>query len=97
MSGIRKLHAIRALVRPDQRDSYLSRWDIYRRAAAEAGARVWLFEDEVLAGRFLEFTEYTAAKGMLAALERAESEAELTRQCVRREGGDIVYYEVTAG
>ena len=42
----------------------------------------------------MEFTEYTAAMGMVAALERAVQEAELGRVCVRREGDDIIYYEV---
>lgn len=95
MASIRKLHAVRAIVRPDRRSEYLACWESYSRAAGEAGARVWLFEDEVLPGRFLEFTEYQAAKGRVAALERAVQMANLARACVRREGEDIIYYEVT--
>lgn len=94
MTGLRKLQAIRALVRPDQREDYLACWESYARAVKEAGARTWLFEDEVLPGRFLEFTEYRAAKGMVASLGRAAREAGLARRCVRRAGGDIIYYEV---
>ncbi|UCC48544.1 MAG: hypothetical protein JSV41_13980 [Gemmatimonadota bacterium] len=95
MPGVRKLRAVRAIVRPDRRDEYLGCWRRYASAADAAGARVQLFEDQVLPGRFLELTEHEAAQGMELALERAVQEAELRRSCVRREGDDVLYREVT--
>jgi hypothetical protein len=94
MPGIRKLKAVRALVRPDQRDGYLERWAQYAGVAKALGARVWLFEDQMLPGRFLEFTEHQAAKGMEGKLEAALVEADVRRICLRREGDDVLYREV---
>ena len=97
MPGIRKLHGVQAIVRPDRRNEYLDCWKVYAGEAEAAGARVWLFEDEVLPGRFFEFTEYRARKGMVASLRRAVQEAGLSQRCVRREGDDLIYREVDAG
>lgn len=94
MAGIRKLRAVRALVRPDLREDYLERWKGYSEAAKAAGAEVWLFEDQLLPGRFLEFTEHIAAEGMEDTLAVAFREAGLTGPCVRRVGDDILYREV---
>jgi hypothetical protein len=94
MPGIRKLKAISAIVRPDLRDEYLERWGSYSQAAKAAGAQVWLFEDQALPGRFLEFTEHQAAEGMEAVLDSASERAELRRSCVRRGGDDVLYREV---
>jgi hypothetical protein len=95
MSGIRKLKAVRAIVRPDMRDEYLESWKDYVRSAKAAGAKVLLFEDQVLPGRFLELTEHIAAKGMEGALEAAFAKAQLRRCCVRRDGDDVLYREVS--
>ncbi len=97
MAGIRKLRAVRALVRPDQRDDYLERWKDYAQVAKAAGAHVRLFEDQMLPGRFLEFTEHMAAEGMEGKLEVAAGRAEFRRLCVRREGDDVLYREVEVG
>jgi hypothetical protein len=94
MSGIRKLKAVRAVVRPDKRDDYLKRWKTYAGAAKAAGAQVWLCEDQVLPGRFLEFTEHKAAAGMEGVLEGAFREADVKGACVRREGDEVLYREV---
>ena len=94
MPGIRKLRAIRAIVRPDLRDEYLERWNKYAQAAKAAGAQVWLFEDQALPGRFIEFTEHQAAEGMEAILDSVVERADLRRSCVRREGDDVLYREV---
>ena len=96
MSGVRKLKAVRALVRPDLREEYLELWKGYAEKAKATGARVWLFEDQMLPGRFLEFTEHIAAQGMEDSLANAFREAGLTRPCVRREGDDVLYREVVA-
>ena len=95
MPEIRKLKAVRALIRPDQRDEYLERWTGYAGAAKATGAHVWLFEDQMLPGRFLEFTEHMAAEGMEGKLEAALGEAEVRRACIRREGDDVLYREVS--
>ncbi len=94
MFGVRKLKAVRALVRPELREEYLELWKGYASAAKSTGAQVWLFEDQMLPGRFLEFTEHVAAPGMEDALAKAFREAGLRRQCVRREGDDVLYREV---
>ena len=94
MPEIRKLKAVRAVVRPDRRDEYLNRWARYAATAKAAGAQVWLFEDQTLPGRFLEFTEHMAAKGMEGKLEEAVVQAQMRRSCVRREGDDVLYREV---
>jgi hypothetical protein len=94
MSGIRRLKAVRAIVRPDKRDDYLERWKKYAEAAKAAGARVRLFEDQVLPGRYFEFTEHQAAEGMEGKLRAAYREADVKRACVRREGDDVLYREV---
>ena len=97
MSGIRKLKAVRAVVRPDKRDDYLERWKTYADAAKGAGAQVWLFEDQVLPGRFFEFTEHKAAEGMEGKMEAAFREAGVKGVCVRREGDEALYREVGFG
>ena len=94
MSGIRKLRAVRAIVRPDKRDDYLERWKAYAGAVEAAGARARLLEDQVLPGRYLELTEHEAAEGMEGRLEAASERAELRQACVRREGEDVLYREV---
>jgi hypothetical protein len=94
MPGIRKLKAIRAIVRPDLRDEYLERWSNYAQAAKAAGVQVWLFEDQALPGRFIEFTEHQAAEGMEAVLDSVVERVDLRRSCVRREGDDVLYREV---
>lgn len=94
MAGIRKLKAVRALVRPDRRDEYLEGWKGYAAEAKAAGAQVRLFEDQVLPGRFLEFTEHIAAEGMEDKLAAAFREAGFTKPCVRRDGDEILYREV---
>ncbi len=94
MAAMRKLKAVRSIVRPDRRDDYLQRWREYARSAQASGAKVWLYEDQALPGRFFEFTEHEAAAGREADLERAFQLAELRRCCVRREGDDILYREV---
>jgi len=97
MSGIYKLKAVRAVVRPDRRGDYLERWSTYAGAAQAAGARVRLFEDQVLPGRFLEFTEHEAAEGMEGALEGAFRGSDVKGACVRREGDAVLYREVVLG
>jgi hypothetical protein len=94
MAAIRKTRAVRVIVRPDRRQEYLERWKTYAKAAKAAGVRASLYEDHVLPGRFLEFTEHTVAKGMEAALRKAFQLAELKRSCVRREGDDVFYRQV---
>jgi hypothetical protein len=94
MAEVRKLKAVKSLVRPDRRDEYLESWKKYARAAEQTGAQVWLFEDQALPGRFLEFTEHMAASGMEAQLDLALQRAELRGPCVRREGEDVLYREV---
>lgn len=94
MAEVRKLRAVRAIVRPDRRDEYLQRWRQYAEAAEAAGAQVRLYEDQVLPGRFLEFSEHVAAVGAEAELERSLRSAELHRCCVRREGDEILYRPV---
>ena len=96
MGGIRKLRAVRAVVRPTQRGQYLESWSRYAATVQAAGAAVRLLEDQALPGRFLEMTEHTAAEGMESQLESAARRAELRRCCVRREGDDILYREVRA-
>ena len=94
MAGIRKVKAVRAIVRPDRRDEYLEGWRRYASAAAALGAGVRLLEDQVLPGRFLELTEHPAGEGVEPALEQAVQVAELRRSCVRREGDEVLYREV---
>lgn len=90
---VRKLQIVRALVRPDRRDDYIARWAAYRREAAVLDARAWLFEDEALPGRFVEFTEYFAAPGMAGRLKEAAARAGLAEVCARRTGADERYRE----
>jgi len=97
MPEIRKLKAVRALVRPDQRDEYLERWTGYAGTVKAMGAQVWLFEDQMLPGRFLEFTEHMAEKGMEGKLEAALVGADVRGVCIRREGDDVLYREVVWG
>lgn len=94
---IRKLRVVRAIVRPDRRDAYLERWRAYARAGDEAGARAWLFEDEALPGRFIEFTEYTGAPGIEARLKEALACSGVPNECVRRSGTEERYREVRLG
>lgn len=93
MTEVRKLRAVRAIVRPDRRKAYLKGWRIYAAAAREIGAEVRLFEDQTLPGRFLELTEHVARAGAEGALVRAAQDADLRRLCVRREGEDLLYRE----
>lgn len=94
MGKIVKLKAVRVLVRPDRRERYMACWGAYSRSASELSARAWLFEDQALPGRFMEFTEFEAAVGMEGKLEAAYREAKLGEMCVRREGDDIMYRQV---
>jgi hypothetical protein len=91
------LKAVRAVVRPDKRGEYLESWTEYAGAAKAVGGQVWLFEDQMLPGRFLEFTEHKAAEGMEGKLEAALAEANVRRACIRREGDDLLYREVNWG
>lgn len=91
----RKLHVVRVIVRPDRRGDYLQRWGEYRRLARAAGAQAWLFEDEVLPGRFIEFTEYKSAARMEAQLREAAAQAGLVSVCERRSGEGERYRECT--
>jgi hypothetical protein len=97
MPEIRKLKAVRALVRPDGREEYLDRWREYSKNAKTAGAQVWLFEDQMLPGRYLEFTEHIAAEGMEGVLASALRASHVAAACVRREGDDVLYREVALG
>lgn len=96
VSEIHKLRCVRALVRPDLRQEYLERWRSYAEEAAAAGARVALYEDQVLPGRFLELTEHVAARGMESRLDGAYGESGLRRACVRREGDEILYRKLAS-
>ncbi len=96
MAAIPKARAVRVIVRPDRREEYLERWKTYAKAAKAAGAKVSLYEDQVLPGRFLEFTEHTVVKGIESALSKAFQLAELKSSCVRREGDDVFYRKVEA-
>lgn len=89
----RKLYMVRAIVRPDRRGEYLERWSEYRKLATALGAQVWLFEDEALTGRFMEFTEYTAGAGVEAQLRGAAAQAGLVTACARRSGEAERYRE----
>ncbi|NIW35168.1 MAG: hypothetical protein GWN32_00885 [Gemmatimonadetes bacterium] len=86
-----RLRAVKAVVRPDRRDEYLRRWRAYVEAAEAAGARVRLFEDQVLPGRFLELTEHEAGPGQEGRLADAVRAANLRSVCVRREGDEVLY------
>lgn len=94
MAATCRIKAVRVIVRPDRREEYLERWRTYADAVEAAGASTSLYEDRVLPGRFLEFTELTVAKEMEAALRKAFQLADLKRSCVRREGDDVSYWEV---
>jgi hypothetical protein len=94
MARIRKLRAVRAIVRPDRREEYLARWKAYARAARAVGAEIRLFEDQALPGRFFELTEHWAAKGMEVALDGALQAANLRGVCVTREGEEVLYREL---
>ncbi|MBI4539011.1 MAG: hypothetical protein HY704_05810 [Gemmatimonadetes bacterium] len=91
--AIRKLRVVRATVRPDRRGEYLERWAEYRRQVEAPGGRAWLFEDEALPGRFIEFTEYPGAPGMEGRITEAVARARLARLCARREGEGERYRE----
>ena len=93
---VRALRIVRALVRPDQRADYLRRWWAYVERGRALDARVWLFEDQALPGRFVEFTEYFAEPGMQARLHGAVTEAGLAEACVRRTGEHERYREVAS-
>ncbi len=94
MARIRKLRAVRAIVRPDRRDEYLTCWKRYVREARATGAEIRLFEDQALPGRFFELTEHWAAEGMEVALEAAYEAANVRSACVLREGEEVLYREV---
>ncbi len=91
---VRKLRVVRALVRPDRRQEYLERWATHAREVSALGARAWLFEDEGLPGRFVEFVEYAGAPGMEAQLRDVVARAGLAAACVRRTGAEERYREV---
>ena len=91
---IRKLRIVRALVRPDRRAAYLDRWADYAREMRSLDTRVWLFEDESLPGRFVEFTEYTTAPGLDARHRAALDRSRFAEECVRRSGAEERYREV---
>lgn len=91
---IRRLRIVRALVRPDRREAYLERWSAYARETRTLDARAWLFEDEALPGRFVEFTEYAAIPGLEARLWAALDRAGIPDECVRRSGAEERYREV---
>lgn len=95
MGKIRKLKAVRTIVRLDRREAYLEAWKAYEGAVRELGAQAWLFEDESLPGRFMEFTEFEGAAGMEGRLERALREAGVRERSLRREGDDLLYRERT--
>ena len=90
---VRKLRVVRAIVRPDRRDQYRERWAAYQQKIVELGARAWLFEDEVLPGRFIEFTEYTGGADMETGIAQAMSAAGFATLCVRRDGEGERYRE----
>lgn len=96
MAKIKKLKAVRVIVRPDRRKVYLEAWNAYAAAVKERGAQAWLFEDQGLPGRFMEFTEFEAAPGMEGLLGQAFEEAGVGAKCLRREGDDLMYREVAA-
>jgi hypothetical protein len=79
------------------REEYLELWKGYAEAAKATGAQVWLFEDQMLPGRFLEFTEHMAAQGMEDALAKAFRDSGVRKPCERREGDDVLYREVGVG
>ena len=97
MSGPRKLKAVRAIVRPHEREEYLARWKGYSGALRSLGANAWLFEDQALAGRFMEFVEFRAAPGLEARLRDAFEASRLVEVCVRREGDELLFREVANG
>lgn len=90
----RKLQIVRAIVRPDHREEYLARWAEFLRQVRALEAQAWLFEDEALPGRFVEFTEYAAAAGMEARLREARARAGVAEVCARRSGSQERYREV---
>ena len=81
------------IVRPDRRAEYRDRWAAYQRGINELGGRAWLFEDEVLPGRFIEFTEYTGGADMETGIAAAMTAAGFGKLCVRREGEGERYRE----
>ncbi len=96
MGKITKLKAVRTIVRPDRRKVYMEAWNAYAGAVKERGVQAWLFEDQALPGRFMEFTEYEAGPGMEGLLEQAFQKAGVGAECLRREGDDLIYREVVA-
>lgn len=94
---IHRLRIVKALVRPDRRAAYLERWSAYIREMHPLDARAWLFEDEALPGRFVEFTEYLGAAGIETRLRAALDRAGVPEECVRRSGGEERYREVRVG
>ena len=93
MGKIRKLKAVRTIVRLDRRDDYLAAWTAYRDRVTQMGAKAWLFEDQALPGRFMEFTEFEGAAGVEGQLEGALRESGLSKLALRREGDDALYRE----
>lgn len=94
MPGPRKLKAVRAVVRPHERSEYLARWWGFADGVRSLGANAWLFEDQGLAGRFMEFVEFRAAPGLEGRLRGAFEASKLGEVCVRREGDDLLFREV---
>ncbi|MGH7545295.1 MAG: hypothetical protein ACREKI_03840, partial [Gemmatimonadota bacterium] len=97
MKPLRRLRIVRALVRPDRRAAYLERWHAYAREMRSLDTRAWLFEDEVLPGRFVEFTEYERAPDLETRLRAALDRSGLPEECVRRAGAEERYHEVRVG
>ncbi|MEE9246755.1 MAG: hypothetical protein V3U63_11205 [Gemmatimonadota bacterium] len=106
MAGIKKLKVVRIVVRPDRRSAYTSAWASYAGEVKAHGGRAWLFEDQALPGRFVEFTEFEpgdagegaeGAEGAVRLIHSLQRDAKLWAFCVRREGDDLVYREVRVG
>ncbi len=101
MAGIKKLKVVRIVVRPDRRSAYTSAWASYAGEVKAHGGRAWLFEDQALPGRFVEFTEFEPGEGgeggevgEVPLVQTLQRDAKLWAFCVRREGDDLVYREV---
>ena len=90
-------------MRPDCRSAYTSAWASYAGEVKAHGGRAWLFEDQALPGRFVEFTEFEPEEGMegeeggVRLIQSLQRDAKLWAFCVRREGDDLLYREVRVG
>lgn len=94
MAEVRKLKVVKAIVRPDRRTDYLEEWGRYVESIESLGGRAWLFEDQALTGRFMEFVEFTAGEGREGRLRAALASTSLRATCQRREGDDQLFREV---